>query len=663
MTKTQDSVKKARKPMTKSQRTMLIRIFTSAGLFAVALLVTNLSVFSFMFAGSALSVRLIKLALFLPSYIIIGWDILLRAAKGIVRGGIFDEYFLMSIATLGAFIIGEYAEAVVVMLLYQVGEFFQSYAVGRSRDSIAELMDIRPDYANIMKNGEIVQVDPYEVSVGDHIIVTAGEKVPLDGIVVEGTSSLDTSALTGESVPRNISPGEEALSGCINLSGALTIEVTKEFDQSTVTKILELVENASSNKAQTENFITRFARVYTPIVVIAAALLAIVPPLVIPGATFADYVHRALSFLVVSCPCALVISVPLSFFGGIGGASRSGILVKGSNYLEALGMTETVVMDKTGTLTHGEFEVQTVYTANGWTEDELLDLLAHTEFFSNHPISLSLQSAHSENGNGIDGDRVSDFEEIAGHGVTALVDGKEIAAGNLAMMEKQGLTVEVPDSIGTVVYMSVNGEYAGYVDIADRIKDDAREAIQSLNARGVKTVMLTGDTQAVADKVAKELGIRETHAELLPADKVTELEQIMANKTDSGKVAFVGDGINDAPVLALADIGIAMGALGSDAAIEAADIVLMDDKPSKIVSAMDIARSTMRIVRQNIIFALGVKLIVLVLSALNITSMWAAVFADVGVSILAILNAMRALNVGKKEDKIVPPSATTLREG
>lgn len=584
----------------------------------------------------------LQIALFIISYIIVGGDVVKRAVKNIFKGQVFDENFLMSIATIGAFFIGEYPEGVAVMLFYQVGELFQSYAVGKSRKSIASLMDIRPDYANVKKGDELVKVDPDEVQIGDIIIIKAGEKIPLDGKVIEGSSMIDTSALTGESVPREVEVGSDILSGCININGVITAEVTKEFGESTVSKILDLVENASSKKSNSEQFITKFARYYTPVVVIIAVFLAIIPPLIIDGATFSDWIYRALAFLVVSCPCALVISIPLSFFGGIGGASKKGVLVKGSNYLEALAETEIVVFDKTGTLTKGVFNVQEIHP-EGVSKEALLELTAHAESYSNHPISLSLKRAYSKE---IDNGRISDVEEISGHGVIATVDGKKVMAGNIKLMKMMDIPYFKGELIGTIVHVAVNNKYIGYIVIADEVKEDSAQAIKELKAANIKqTVMLTGDNKSIGSKVAKELGLDKVYAELLPADKVEKLEELFSQKSKKGKLAFVGDGINDAPVLARADIGIAMGGLGSDAAIEAADVVIMTDEPSKIATTMKISKKTLKIAHQNIVFAIGIKIIVLILSAFGITTMWAAIFADVGVTIIAVLNAFRALNV------------------
>lgn len=584
----------------------------------------------------------LQIALFIISYIIVGGDVVKRAVKNIFKGQVFDENFLMSIATIGAFFIGEYPEGVAVMLFYQVGELFQSYAVGKSRKSIASLMDIRPDYANVKKGDGLVKVDPDEVQIGDIIVIKAGEKIPLDGKVIEGSSMIDTSALTGESVPREVEVGSDILSGCININGVITAEVTKEFGESTVSKILDLVENASSKKSNSEQFITKFARYYTPVVVIIAVFLAIIPALVIDGATFSDWIYRALAFLVVSCPCALVISIPLSFFGGIGGASKKGVLVKGSNYLEALAETEIVVFDKTGTLTKGVFNVQEIHP-EGVSKEELLELTAHAESYSNHPISLSLKRAYSKE---IDNRRISDVEEISGHGVIATVDGKKVMAGNIKLMKMMDIPYFKGELIGTIVHVAVNNKYIGYIVIADEVKEDSAQAIKELKAANIKqTVMLTGDNKSIGSKVAKELGLDKVYAELLPADKVEKLEELFSQKSKKGKLAFVGDGINDAPVLARADIGIAMGGLGSDAAIEAADVVIMTDEPSKIATTMKISKKTLKIAHQNIVFAIGIKIIVLILSAFGITTMWAAIFADVGVTIIAVLNAFRALNV------------------
>ena len=616
--------------MSKKQKQTLYRILLSAALLIAAALLP--------LEGWP------RLAVFLIPYALIGWDVLWRAVRNIAHGEVFDENFLMSLATVGALCVGEYPEAVFVMLFYQVGELFQSYAVDQSRKSIASLMDIRPDYANLEVDGQIQQTDPEDVAVGDIILIKPGERIPLDGDVVEGNSTLDTAALTGESLPRSVGPGESVVSGCVNLSGLLRVEVTKPFEESTVAKILDLVENASAKKAKAENFITKFARYYTPAVVLAAVVLAVLPPLAL-GWAWTDAILRALNFLVVSCPCALVISVPLSFFGGIGGASRQGILVKGGSYLEVLARTETVVFDKTGTLTKGVFQVTAVHPEQG-TEAELLELAALAEAYSDHPISRSLKTAY---GKPLEQERVSHVEELSGRGVRAVVDGKEVCAGNDKLMEEIGAAWKPCHQVGTVVHVAVDGVYGGHIMISDQVKEDAREAIAALKGLGVKrTVMLTGDAAAVGEAVAQELGLDEVHTQLLPAGKVERVEALLTETSSKGALAFVGDGINDAPVLSRADIGIAMGGLGSDAAIEAADVVLMDDKPSKLAEAVDIARRTLGIVRQNIIFALGVKALVLILSAMGKATMWAAVFADVGVSVIAILNAMRALGFGRK---------------
>lgn len=597
----------------------------------------------------------IEFVLFLVPYLIAGYDVLLRAAKNIGHGQVFDENFLMTVATIGAFALVLFpdsdphmAEGAAVMLFYQVGELFQSYAVGKSRKSIAAMMDIAPDYATVERDGSLVQVDPYEVAVGDEIVIKAGERVPLDGVVISGTSQLDTAALTGESVPRDVQEGDAIISGCVNMTGLITVRVSKPFGESTVSRILELVENAAEKKARTENFITRFARYYTPAVVGVAALLAVVPPLLF-GQSWSDWVQRGLIFLVVSCPCALVISVPLSFFGGIGGASRRGILVKGSNYLETLASAETVVFDKTGTLTDGSFNVVAVHPTDGITPDRLLSIAAHAEAYSNHPIALSVKQAYS---GPIDQKLINDVQEQSGHGVRAKVDEHVVLVGNDKLMSDCGVGFHDCELTGTILHVSYDDVYIGHIVIADVIKADAAQAISELRAAGVKkTVMLTGDRSDVAAAVAKELGIEDFRAQLLPQDKVAEVEKLLeethARGTGKGKLAFVGDGINDAPVLTRADIGIAMGAMGSDAAIEAADVVLMDDKPSNIAQAIHLARKTMGIVWQNIVFALGVKFLVLILAAVGIANMWLAVFADVGVAIIAILNAMRAMGLRK----------------
>ena len=609
--------------MTKKQTRMLIRILVSGGLFSTA--------FALPLEGWA------KLAVFLVPYCVIGLDVLWRAVRNIVHGQIFDENFLMALSTIGALAIGEYPEAVFVMLFYQVGELFQSYAVNQSRKSIAALMDIRPDYANIEADGQLQQVDPEEVAVGDTIVIKAGERIPLDGVVLEGTSTLDTAALTGESLPRQVQSGDDVISGCVNLSGLLKVQVTKAFQESTVSKILDLVENSSSKKAKAEHFITRFARYYTPVVVLAAVALAVLPPL-FTAIGWLDSIQRALNFLVVSCPCALVISVPLSFFGGIGGASRDGILVKGGNYLEVLAKAEIVVFDKTGTLTQGVFNVTAIHPDH-CDQSQLLELAALAECVSDHPISRSLLEAW---GKLPDRSRVTQAQELSGRGVRAIVDGKVICAGNDKLMEEIGVTWHPCHHVGTTVHVAADGVYLGHIVISDQVKPDAKESISALKAAGVrKTVMLTGDAKTVGEAVAAQLGLDEVHAQLLPADKVDQVERLLKEVSPKGALAFVGDGINDAPVLSRADVGIAMGGLGSDAAIEAADIVLMDDKPSKLAQAIAIARRTLAIVRQNIVFALAVKLLVLVLSALGQANLWQAVFADVGVSVIAILNAMR----------------------
>lgn len=583
----------------------------------------------------------VELILYLLSYILVGGEVVLRAVKNISRGQVFDENFLMGIATIGAFAIGDYPEGVAVMLFYQLGEIFQGFAVNRSRKSITALMDIRPDFANLKIGDELKKVSPEEVSVGNIIVVKPGEKVPLDGKVIEGNSMVDTSALTGESVPGEVGVGDNILGGVINKNGLLTIEVEKEFGDSTIAKILDLVQNASSKKAPTENFITKFARYYTPVVVFSALALAVIPPLVLEGATFSQWLYRALAFLVVSCPCALVVSIPLGFFGGIGGASRNGILVKGGNYLEALNNVEVVVFDKTGTLTKGVFKVTDVKPQNNISKDELIAYAAHAESYSNHPIATSIVSAY---GKEIEKDSIKDYEEISGHGVKVKALGKEVLAGNYKLMNKENIPYEQVETIGTVVHVVVDKKYAGYIVISDEIKDDSAKAIKALKAIGVKkTVMLTGDNKTVGTKVAAQLGLDEVHAELLPHQKVEQLEALEREKSPKGKLIFVGDGINDAPVLARADIGIAMGGVGSDAAIEAADVVIMTDEPSKIVSAIKIAKKTRGIVMQNIVFALGVKAVLLVLVAIGLGTMWEAVFGDVGVTLLAVLNSMRAM--------------------
>lgn len=585
----------------------------------------------------------LELTIYLLSYILVGGEVILRAAKNILRGQVFDENFLMGIATIGAFAIGEFPEGVAVMLFYQIGELFQDIAVDRSRKSIASLMDIRPDFANLQVDGEVLKVSPEEVNIGDLIIVKPGEKIPLDGKVVQGTSMLDTSALTGESVPREVNAGDDVLSGAINKNGVLTIKVLKNFGESTVSKILDLVQNASSKKAATESFITKFARYYTPVVVISSAALAFLPPLFIEGATFSDWIYRALVFLVVSCPCALVVSIPLGFFGGIGGASKNGVLVKGGNYLEALNSVEMVVFDKTGTLTKGVFKVTEVVSTNGFDKDTLLEYAAYAESYSNHPIAISILRAY---GKDINKNHIKNYNEISGHGIKVSVNGKEILAGNQKLMHKEAIDFNINDRSGSIVHVAIDGIYGGYIIIADEVKEDSARAIKELKAIGVKkTVMLTGDSKIVADTIGAQLGVDEIHSELLPDQKVEKIESLSLRKSTKGKVIFVGDGINDAPVLARADIGIAMGGVGSDAAIEAADIVIMTDEPSKIVTAIKIAKKTNKIVIQNIVFALGVKGIILLLGAFGLATMWEAVFGDVGVALIAVLNAMRVMKV------------------
>ena len=618
--------------MNKKQKKMLIRIIIAAVLIVV---------FSLLPAEGYL-----RFVLFMIPYLVIGYDILKKAFKGILNKQVFDENFLMAVATVGAILLGDYSEGVAVMLFYQIGELFQSYAVGKSRRNISELMDIRPDYANIEKDGALEQVDPDEVEIGTIIVVQPGEKVPIDGVITEGTSTLNTSALTGESLPRDAKAGDEVISGCINMTGLLKIRTTKEFGESTVSKILELVENSSSRKSKSENFISKFAKYYTPAVCYGALALALIPPIVLlimgKPAMWGDWIYRALTFLVISCPCALVISIPLSFFAGIGGASNQGILVKGSNYLETLAQTKYVVFDKTGTMTQGVFEVSGIHH-NEMPDEKLLEYAALAECYSSHPISKSLQKAY---GKPIDRNRVTDIEEISGNGVIAKVDGISVAAGNTKLMNRLGIAYQDCHHVGTVVHMAIDGKYAGHILISDIIKPHAKEAIAELKKAGIsKTVMLTGDSKRVADQVAGELGIQEVYSELLPADKVSRVEELLNQKSEKAKLAFVGDGINDAPVLSRADIGIAMGALGSDAAIEAADIVLMDDDPLKISKAIKIARKCIRIVYENIYFAIGIKILCLILGALGIANMWAAIFADVGVMILAVLNAIRTLFV------------------
>ena len=618
--------------MNKKQKKMLIRIIIAAVLIVV---------FSLLPAEGYL-----RFVLFMIPYLVIGYDILKKAFKGILNKQVFDENFLMAVATVGAILLGDYSEGVAVMLFYQIGELFQSYAVGKSRRNISELMDIRPDYANIEKDGTLEQVDPDEVEIGTIIVVQPGEKVPIDGVITEGTSTLNTSALTGESLPRDAKAGDEVISGCINMTGLLKIRTTKEFGESTVSKILELVENSSSRKSKSENFISKFAKYYTPAVCYGALALAFIPPIVLlimgKPAMWGDWIYRALTFLVISCPCALVISIPLSFFAGIGGASNQGILVKGSNYLETLAQTKYVVFDKTGTMTQGVFEVSGIHHSE-MSDEKLLEYAALAECSSSHPISKSLQKAY---GKPIDRNRVTDIEEISGNGVIAKVDGVSVAAGNTKLMDRLGIAYQDCHHVGTVVHMAVDGKYAGHILISDIIKPHAKEAITELKKAGIsKTVMLTGDSKRVADQVAKELGIQEVYSELLPADKVSKVEELLHQKSKKDKLAFVGDGINDAPVLSRADIGIAMGALGSDAAIEAADIVLMDDDPLKISKAIKIARKCIRIVYENIYFAIGIKILCLILGALGIANMWMAIFADVGVMIIAVLNAIRTLFV------------------
>lgn len=636
--------------MNKKQKRTRNRIVAALAIFAVVFAVTEFVPLA-QYVGGETNALYLEFVLFLIPYLIAGYDVLLKAARNIGNGQVFDENFLMTIATVGAFALVLFpdsqphmAEGAAVMLFYQVGELFQGYAVGKSRQSIADMMDIAPDFANVMRDGKLVQVDPYEIGVGDEIVVKPGERVPLDGTIVEGSTQLDTAALTGESVPRHVEEGAEVISGCVNMMGKITVKVSKPFEQSTVSRILELVESASEKKAQTENFITRFARYYTPIVTIGALVLAVLPPLLF-GQSWSDWIERGLTFLVVSCPCALVISVPLSFFGGIGGASRLGILVKGGNYLEALSHTETVVFDKTGTLTNGSFNVVAVHpdAAAEVDPDLILSIAAHAEAYSDHPIAVSVKEAFTGE---IDQSRIADVREEGGHGVRAVVDERVVLVGNDKLMREEGIAYHDCELTGTILHVSIDGKYAGHIIIADVVKEDAAECIKRLHAAGVrKTVMLTGDRAEVAKAVAEKLGLDEYHGKLLPEDKVNQVERLLGETSEKGKLAFVGDGINDAPVLTRADIGIAMGAMGSDAAIEAADIVLMDDKPSKIASAIRIARKTMRIVWQNIVFALGVKFAVLVLAAVGLATMWLAVFADVGVAILAILNAMRCMRV------------------
>ncbi len=622
---------KSEETQEENDKSKIIRLIVGAAIFGIA---------------TALKLsNTLELLLYLISYVLVGGEVVLRALKNISRGQVFDENFLMSIATIGAFTIGQYPEGVAVMIFYQLGETFQGIAVNRSRKSITALMDIRPDFANLKIGGELKKVSPEEVTVGDIIVVKPGERVPLDGKVIDGNSMVDTSALTGESVPREVGLGDNILGGVINKNGLLTIEVEKEFGDSTIAKILDLVQNASSKKAPTENFITKFARYYTPAVVFSALALAVLPPLFIEGATFSEWIYRALAFLVVSCPCALVISIPLGFFGGIGGASKNGILVKGGNYLEALNNVEVVVFDKTGTLTKGIFKVTEVKSQNNVSKDELIAYAAHAESYSNHPIATSILNAY---GKEIVKDSVENYEEISGHGVKVVVEGKEVLAGNYKLMDKEKISYEQVETIGTVVHVAVDKEYAGYIVISDEVKEDSAKAIKALKSIGIKkTVMLTGDNKTVGTKVAKQLGLDEVYTELLPDQKVEKVELLDKEKSPKGKLIFVGDGINDAPVLARADIGIAMGGVGSDAAIEAADVVIMTDEPSKIASAIKIAKKTRTIVMQNIFFALGIKLILLVLITLGAGTMWEAVFGDVGVTLLAVLNSMRAMKIEK----------------
>ena len=634
--------------MTRKQKKMLIRIIVSAALLLLCKVIFKLVELPDVYSPY------IKFVAYMIPYFVIGWDILKKAFKGILNKQVFDENFLMAVATVGAIGVaiadntkGDYTEAIAVMLFYQIGELFQSYAVGKSRRNISDLMDIRPDYANVERDGKIETVDPDEVEIGSIIVVSAGEKIPIDGVIVEGTTSLDTAALTGESVPRNAKSGDEVISGCINLSGTVKIKTTKAFGESTVSKILDLVENSSSKKSKSEKFISKFARYYTPIVCYSALALAIIPPVgrLIAGydALWSQWIYRALTFLVISCPCALVISIPLSFFAGIGGASKEGVLVKGSNYLETLSKTNCVVFDKTGTMTKGVFEVSEIFPQGDVSNDKLLEYAAFAECYSSHPISKSIQKAYAED---IDKNTVTDVEEISGHGLTAKVNGVSVAAGNAKLMKKLGLEYSECDKTGTVVHIAVDGKYAGYILISDTLKPTSVEAIAALKKMGIeKTVMLTGDSDKVAQAVAAQLGVDEVHSELLPADKVKQVEALLAQEGEKKKLAFVGDGINDAPVLSRADIGIAMGGLGSDAAIEAADIVLMDDDPLKISKAIKISKKCLRIVNQNIYFAIGLKVLCLLLGAVGIANMWVAIFADVGVMVIAVLNAIRALRV------------------
>ena len=606
----------------------LYKILISAILFIVAIVIPFKNIW-------------VKRSIFIISYIIVGFGILKKAFRNISRGKVFDENFLMAVATIGAFSIGEFPEAVAVMLFYQVGELFQSYAVDKSRKSISSLMDIRPDYANLLKEGKEEKVDPDEIKIGDIIIVKPGEKIPLDGLIIEGNSMIDTKALTGESVPKKVSVNDEVLSGCINKDGILKIKVTKEYDESTVSKILDLVENASSKKSKSENFITKFAEVYTPTVVIIALILAVIPPLIIRNTSWIEWIYRALSFLVVSCPCALVISIPLSFFGGIGGASKQGILIKGSNYLEALSKTEAVVFDKTGTVTEGVFEGQKIMVSD-IAEEELIEIAAYAECYSNHPIANSIKLAY---GKEIDNKKIIDIKELSGRGILANIEGKKVLIGNEKLMQENNINYNKIEDVGTMLYIAINNNFAGSILISDKIKKDSNKAIRDLKSHGIKkTIMLSGDKKEVAEYISKELEIDSVYSELLPVDKVTKLEEFLKNKSPNGKIAFAGDGINDAPVLALADIGIAMGALGSDSAIEAADVVIMTDEPSKIVTAIKLSKKTMKIVKENILFAISVKIFILILTAVGITNMWWAVFADVGVSIIAIINSLRMLS-------------------
>lgn len=606
----------------------LYKIIISAILFIIALVVPFQNIW-------------INRAIYLISYIIVGFEILKKAVRNIKRGKVFDENFLMSVATIGAFAIQEFPEAVAVMLFYQIGELFQDYAVDKSRKSISDLMDLRPDYANVLRNGKEEKIDPDGVKIDEIIIVKPGEKVPLDGVIIEGNSFIDTKGLTGEPKPRRVAESNEILSGCINLEGILKIRVKKEYDESTVSKILELVENASSKKSKSEKFITKFAKYYTPIVVIIAIFLALIPPLIIKNATFSDWLYRALSFLVVSCPCALVISIPLSFFGGIGGASKNGILIKGSNYLEALSNLETVVFDKTGTLTEGVFKVQKINSI-GISDEDLLEIAAYAEWYSNHPIAKSVKQEYSKN---VEEVKIKNVKEITGKGILASIDEKQVLIGNEKLMQEYNINYEKSKEVGTILYIAIDNVFSGTILISDKIKDDSVKCIELIKTNGIKqTIMLTGDKKEIAENISKKLGIDKVHSELLPDEKVKKMEELLKNKTQNKKIAFVGDGINDAPVLALADIGIAMGGLGSDSAIEAADIVIMTDEPSKISIAIKISKKTMKIVRENIIFAITIKIIVLILSALGIATMWEAVFADVGVAIIAILNSLRMLN-------------------